>query len=350
MKVYVVLIALAAGLSSCYTHSNTPLSDARDTVPAGFPPIMAIEELSSTVFALTLESRIPHDKNVIYTPTLLFAWNEVKEHLPGSVLPSEESSADFLLLNKSNSHLTSLNKDEYTATIEIDKNKIDARAYFNMSIPFALVMQRIDSALLFINQPVASFGIQYYSDDLAGRVDILYYKDDDHFCLKLIPADYSQEIIFMKGLEHAGSLGEVVKQLNQQVNKGIEEYKNQALQWKKNFNDKDVLLIPVLQFNIAAHFQQLEGQTFKAGQTPFQITTAYQRTALLLNEYGGIVQSEADMWARAAIGDPQVELPHPKMLLFDKPFLLIIKKRDTTQPYFVMLVNNTELMIPSKKN
>ncbi|SKC99336.1 hypothetical protein SAMN05660461_1450 [Chitinophaga ginsengisegetis] len=345
MKVYVVLIALAAAMSSCHTNSNEPLTDATDSLPGGFPPVIAIEKLKTTVFVPTLESRIPHDKNVIYTPTLLFAWDEVKEHLPGGVLPSDGSSADFLLLNKSASHQASLGKAEFKTTVYVSRDTIRATASFNKSLPFYTSMQRWDTLLRFNKQPVVSFGIYDYNYTLTQNVDIVYYKDDDHFCIKLIPADSTQEIILMKGIDTATNLDDIIKQLKKQERLGQEEANNSDLYWKRFFTTEDKLLIPALAFNIAAHYPQLEGQTFTTGLRFFEVITAAQRTALVFNEHGSMMESEAEI----AVSAVDSSRPRPKTMLFDKPFLLMMKKKTAAQAYFVMLVNNTELMIPSKK-
>lgn len=40
-----------------------------------------------------------------------------------------------------------------------------------------------------------------------------------------------------------------------------------------------------------------------------------------------------------------LELPVPKKMFFDKPFLLLMQRKNAPNPYFVMWVANTELMI-----
>lgn len=35
----------------------------------------------------------------------------------------------------------------------------------------------------------------------------------------------------------------------------------------------------------------------------------------------------------------------PKKLIFDKPFLLYMKEKDSNKPYFAMWVDNSEIML-----
>ena len=39
-----------------------------------------------------------------------------------------------------------------------------------------------------------------------------------------------------------------------------------------------------------------------------------------------------------------MERPTPKKLIFDKPFLLVFKKKEFENPYFMAWINNSELM------
>ena len=68
-----------------------------------------------------------------------------------------------------------------------------------------------------------------------------------------------------------------------------------------------------------------------------------QRTAFVLNEKGAEVESETIM----AVTDSTsavMERPQPKNLIFDKPFLILLKRTDSKNPYFAMFVANNELM------
>ncbi len=43
--------------------------------------------------------------------------------------------------------------------------------------------------------------------------------------------------------------------------------------------------------------------------------------------------------------EEDIELPKPKKMVFDKPFLILLKRTDAKNPYFGLWTMNTELMI-----
>ena len=71
---------------------------------------------------------------------------------------------------------------------------------------------------------------------------------------------------------------------------------------------------------------------------PMPILEAKQSIKFKLDRYGAMLESEA-MLAAGAI---------PRYFMFDRPFLVYMKKRDCEQPFFVMWVDNAELL--NKKN
>jgi hypothetical protein len=61
---------------------------------------------------------------------------------------------------------------------------------------------------------------------------------------------------------------------------------------------------------------------------------AAQDIMFKLNEKGAMVKSTSNMIAAAI----------PKQLIFNRPFLIYLKKKNGKWPYFAMWVDNAELM------
>ncbi|HYA48169.1 MAG TPA: hypothetical protein VEG35_00600, partial [Burkholderiales bacterium] len=97
----------------------------------------------------------------------------------------------------------------------------------------------------------------------------------------------------------------------------------------------DVLLVPDILFEVSHHFAELEGRRFKnqtlKGRT---LDVAQEDISFRLDRSGAELRSEAKVYM----------LPTPTYFLFNRPFLVCVKKRDSTQPYFVMWVDNAELL------
>lgn len=102
-----------------------------------------------------------------------------------------------------------------------------------------------------------------------------------------------------------------------------------------NLGPNDVLLVPDIVWRISHRFAELEGRRFTNTALKGQrMDVAQQDIQFCLNRGGAELKSEAKMFYR----------PIPTYYVFDRPFLLYMKKRGSDQPYFVMWVDNVELL------
>ena len=314
-----------------------------ETVWGDLPEVTSLDNLKQTDFVITLENPISENRNIIYAPAFLYAWDKIKEELKFPIIVDSTNSTDFNLLNKSISHQSSLTDKEYSATAEIVDGAIIAKAFFNKTLPFETKLQILDDPLNFDTTKVSAFGMYYYNEDAIKFTQILYYKDDNNFILKLTPKDKQHEIILVKGLDKYQTLTEAIKLTNHVITEGKKEQSNSKLSWKYQIIHEDIFAIPVVKFNIATHYKNLEGQNFSTTDNkkhPFQ--EAYQRTGFIFNENGAVVESEAYAVTDSSSAEPTTT--HPKKMIFDSPFLIIIKRTDKANPYFVMKVANAELL------
>lgn len=339
MKVKILNAITVLFLSIAFTCCNQKKADA---VWSDLPKETNLSDLNQTDFAVTLENPVS-GKNVIYAPAFLYAWDEIKKELKSGIITDNNNSADFRLINQSLSHLNSLNKDEYSATVEVDNGTITAKASFNKTLPFETKLEALENPIRFNKKDVSAFGMFYYNEDAVKFTKILYYKDDEHFILKLTPKDKQQEIILVKGLRDYRTLKEAITLSEGLISKGKEEAANQEASWKYEIVPEDRFAIPVIKFNISTHYKNIEKQEFlTSDKKKHFVDTAIQRTGFVFNENGAVVESEAVVAADSASIAPVIT--HPKKMIFDKPFLIIIKRKDKPNPYFVMKVANTELM------
>lgn len=310
-----------------------------------FPKEKKLNSFKQTEFVETLENPIESEKNIIYTPTFLFAWKQVEKVLNSQIKFDNKSSNEFRLLLNSNSYINSLKEDEYSITTEYDNNNIIVKAFFNKTLPFETKLQLLDKPISF-NQEinVVAFGMNDFSDDVVKFTKILYYKNDNNFILQLTPKDKEQEIILVKGLPKFKTLAETLNLTDSLIEIGKNESKNSKQLWKYEIREFDTFSIPVIKFNIETNYKNIEGQQFTTKENKdYFIGTAYQRTGFILNENGAAVESIAiDSVAACADVEPEEV---PKNMAFNKSFLIIIKRAEQKNPYFVMWLNNAELMI-----
>jgi hypothetical protein len=306
--------------------SDRKISDVKD-----------LSEYKRTKFIPTLENSIGQDNNYVYCATLLFAWDEVRKIIdsPISISPIDH---DVVQLNESNSFLNVLNKNEFNSSGSIVGTDIMINAKFKKSIPFEFALNDFKGKLKFKDIKVSSFGLHGYDKwQMTNVVKIIYYKNDDNFIIKLHPKDSSQEIVLFKTDEEFRSIAYMINEIDVMSKKGIIEKSNDKSRWKYYLNNDDIVIIPKFNFNIQTSYNTIEGRKISAKGKNYQITKAWQRTAFLLDESGAEIESEAD-----APNDEN--LPRPKHLVFDKPFLIILKKSNSRFPYFAMWTANSELM------
>lgn len=306
------------------------------------PEVIDISKLHQTQFASTLESPIDRSKNVIYAPALLYAWDEIRQKLDAPIKLTDSNSREFKLFNESTSYKNSLTKGEFSAEAKIIGNEVIASAFFNKTLPFTSKLQKIDDGLVFNKAKVSAFGMQSFDEEAVKFSQILYYKDDDHFALRLIPKDDQHEILLIKGIGNVVTLSEAVKKTNEIIALGMKEKLDSKISWKYSLNEIDIFSIPEIKFNIENNYRDIEGQVFTTNKDNHFVETAYQRTGFILNENGAVVESYAVISTDTADAKPiKIE---PKKMIFDKPFFIIVKRRKSENPYFVMYVQNSELL------
>jgi hypothetical protein len=307
-----------------------------------FLEVKKLSEYKNTQFIPTLEHKISNDKNSVYCATLLFAWDEIRKQINSPLTISNEYF-DLKLLNKSTSFENVLKSNEYNVSGKVDGDLITARAEFNKSLPFELKLQSFKNKLTFDGQKVSSFGIYGYDDyEQLKIVQIVYYKNDNNFIIKLLPKDKEHEIILFKTDQSFISIGDMTKEIDKLTQIGKTEKKNEKINWKYFYSEEDIVIIPMFNFNIETNYSTLQGNKFNTDEQEFQIERAWQRTAFILDESGAEIESEAEI----AFTEEEVEEEHekPKKMIFDKPFLILLKRTDSKNPYFGLWTTNTELM------
>jgi hypothetical protein len=308
-----------------------------------FPEVVNVDSLAQTDFVGTLDEKVKPGQNQIYCSTLPYAWFEVREGLK-SKIKTESKPINKLL--EANDYQSSLHSNEIWTSFERIEDKIKATAQFTKSLPFEFEFERNNTELEFETTAIHSFGINGYDEyDITNQIELIYYKSDDEFALKLLPEDSNHEIyIYLPKKTKFKTLKQLVNDIEKSENKRSKRQSENKLTWQDQFLDDDLFSMPVLEFNIEKNYANIEGQNITAGDTTYTIETCYQRIAFILDEVGAVIESEVlvEMATEAA---PEEFLPQPKQLLLNQPFFIMLKRTDSDNPYLAMWINNTELMV-----
>lgn len=325
-----------------------------DSVATVFPKVDSIDKYKATAFVPEISCVAPKNKNVIYTPTFLFAWDEV-EHAIGApirILPGKpEQNIGINKLNTVNnatSYKGSLVKGEYDTKVVVTPGIIDITAIFKKSLEFAVPMQQYNLPFYFAEQQVRAFGMPEYNAVIAARIKVLYYKNDDTFIIKLLPKDATEEIVLAMGFNGIGTadLNRTNKLINTYTEIGKKESTMPGNEWKYNWARNESVVIPTLLFNIEASYSEFVGLNINGIKTgTWTIDVATQRAAFLLNENGAKLETEAHIVLTKSMHILPPGAPPFKKLLFNKPFTVLLRKNGHEHPYFMAKIENAELMI-----
>jgi len=321
--------------------NDKPFSIGTDSLltPSVF---VSADSLRETGFVPTLENELISNKNTIYSVSFLMAWNEIKKALKDSILVAPTNSNDFKLLNASNSFRNALKSSEYKTEVRF-QDGIVAKAYFNKVLPFDNSFDEMKQPLIFQKQAVEAFGINQYSVDLAGIVNIYYYDSDNNFVIGIEAKDSNHEIIFAKGISSTGTLLSSFKEVKKKIQLGLVEKMQEKNLWKYSYLREDKLAIPVLQYAIENTYSEVQGQYFVTyHKVPYVVSEAYQKIVFCLNQNGVAVSDFSRIVVDSMSSFPKAK---PKSFVFDKPFFFMLKRKDASYPYYAMYIRNTELMI-----
>lgn len=353
----IILILILTTLLSCKNNSKSQKIDIEQSDSTlieqdlilghnpdegKFRKVRNLSEYKNTLFIPTLEHQISNENNSVYCATLLLAWDGVRKTL-NAPLTVPEQYVDLKLLNESTSYADVLKSNEYKIDPKVEKNRVSVKAELSKLLPFEENLRSFDNKLTFDGEKVASFGL--YGDDSKKRQDIvqiIYYKNDNNFILKLLPKDKKHEIILYKTEEKFNSIAEKNVRIAKLTEIGKKERKNEETKWKYEYNSDDVVIIPKFNFNIETSYSDLEKAIFYSEKELYDIEKAWQRTAFILDETGAQVESEAEVIAYLGCDSMEKE---PKKMIFDKPFLILLKRTDAANPYFGLWTTNTELMV-----
>jgi hypothetical protein len=109
----------------------------------------------------------------------------------------------------------------------------------------------------------------------------------------------------------------------------------------RKFRYEDELAVPEMAWRLTHNFSELEKKLFlNEGFTDQFVDRALQTIEFKLNKEGVELKSEAVFAGETAMA-PTVDA---RRLVFDRPFLIFIKKRDADTPVFAMWVDNNELL------
>ena len=332
---------------------------------AGKPDLKATaDQLTHTVIAPHLEEKITSGTNVLWCDTFQLAWNEFCD-LAGGPIQMDSPPAMVAILNKRTASKEDLDQASYVAMAGLAEKGIFERirselgrkfgglenpdllnsvpqdgfvayAYLFKELPFQWAFTRFHDYLTFAGYRVDAFGIHQYSvkeeneAKMATQVAVVDYKGRGNLIVEL-KTKANDDRLILAMVPPEASLGETIAMVRQRVLKAT----------PTQMKEMTTLEIPVLNFDLFKTYSQLHGRSIHSANKEVdggKIALAAQTVRFRLDERGAVLKSEAIVWG--GIGE---------QLIFDKPFLILLERRDARNPYFALWVGNAELLVPVEK-
>lgn len=309
-------------------------------------------------FIISLESKYGAAKNIIYTPTVLYAWEQIDSLLRCDSNLSVKPENNLASILNSKSYIGSLSKQDYKAEVSVSGNQIKAISSFSKSIPFKSELFPIDTGMMFNSIRVKCFGLQEFSREAYKNVKLLLYKNENCFIIQIFGREAS--IFLAKGFNNSFSFADclinienAIKNYEDSIRKDLIKKmpnlynSNSSVAFKRNLHDSDKIYIPEISFNLKKNFEEFNGALLACNQKNFTIDSINQRISFGIDSKGVKIEGEAEI--SGSISIQFSGRPKPLILRFDKPYLIYVRKKSDIgekefPPLFMMRVQNSDLM------
>ena len=334
------------------------------------------DRLLRTIIVPTLDTPIPKGKNVIWCASFQIAWNHMRDDVVKAPLQIQNAEEVAGRLNRGKQSEVDLPTGTYYAAAgfaekgvaEIIREKmaehfpavpapplhesgkgIIAYAYLEAQAKFEIPYFQLGEGMRFRDSTGASarvscFGLahrhEYAYYKLRGQIEVLRLRKDweadslepPGFVLDLCKESVPNQLL-LASIERKGTLSETLAFLEEKIGKETGGDFASA----KEFGPRDELMVPDMVWEVLHHFRELEGEDKRLANTGFDglyIAEAAQTTRFRLGRGGAELASEAKLLFQ----------PIPTYFLLNHPFLVCMRKRGSKTPFFVMWVDNAELL------
>jgi hypothetical protein len=340
-------------------------------VPAGFAQDSAVDSttLKQTVITTNLEEKINPAKNYVYCSTFQLAWNELTKniikgdlHLVNEpilvgilnkfrniITKNDVSSKDYVamagfgkgkIVDKINSELTKkFGKEAWTVKEKLSPDDILAFSFLMKNLAFKTQFDDSPVGMRFNESPdvVKAFGILKFQGrsekmaELSKQVDILYYnKDKKEFIVRLTTENSTDELI-LAAVAPEATLYQTWKKAEKSI----------ASSSPSKLSSDDILQIPEIDLFIGHSYKELIGKRVaNKGFSQYIIAKALQVTKFKLDKTGAFLKSKAEIMMVKGMANFD-----SKKLIFNKPFMLYMKEKKAKNPYYMMWINNMEVLV-----
>jgi hypothetical protein len=320
-------------------------------------------EIKATQIVPSIDTPIQPGHSWIWCATFQLAWDQLCEKVNGEAINLEGGEEVAKRLNNSkfdSKHLVSrsyyvkagISKAGIADTIRQDmarqfpSHQVPPLENGNAAIAYAYLQANLKFSIPYMPDEMQFFD----SNGMKSKVRAFGFSRDRR--IKGRWPGEQLEVLF--GADSARRMGSFAIDLDktssphQIILASIEPQESLAAAWKhvwdsmknkedrpREFDDLDEIMVPKMNWGINHHFSEVENKSInQGGLKGAWISTAHQSIRFGLDERGAELSSEALIKVEAI----------PRFFHFNRPYLIAMLKRGAAEPYFLMWVDNAELM------
>jgi len=363
-------VLVAAGLLAWWCRSTVP-DGAEFAAEAAILP-NGSARLERTLVVPTLDTPCPRGKNVIWCSSFQLTWNEIRDKVVGAPLKVREAEEIAGRLNAARQSISDIDPNSvYVAAGRVKEGIIEkirkdmaakfpshelpdfsnypadilAYSYLLAHVPFEHPFEQIGSGVMFTDSSenetrVGGFGLgEGHSPEhqkIREQVEVVYTTSKRRE-RSLEPAEYALDLcrqsqpyqIVVASVELKYTLAETLEHIRAQAS----DFKKRPYYEQARSFTGTTLRVPEMSWLIGHRFKELSGKIVTDIGEP--ILEAFQMIEFRLDRAGATVRSESYM----------ATISIPIHFSLDHPFLLYMQKRGAEHPFFVMWVDNAELLV-----
>lgn len=158
--------------------------------------------------------------------------------------------------------------------------------------------------------------------------DVLY-RSNEQFVVGLELKDQNDELFLAKGFEY-------------QLDTILDTIKNADVQDRQSINCHEDFWCPEIHFDFQRDYQTPFSITNQTVEQPAQITVMYQKVKFDMDNVGVRLENLAVIVGLS--GSCMCFNPEQRKFIINKPYWIIMKRKNSTNPYFIARINNTAYM------
>ena len=301
--------------------------------------------------------------NYVWGGAMNLAWNELNDNILHEklALDTTDKTALDLVSKLNNSMFTKNDLDEESyyiksgfgqETVNIinkeSKIKFPKKSFSDINlileptyfISYAYFLKEIEYKTKFTEYAMdfngyGVSGFLAYTNDQKENINIIKYENSDKFIIGINLKNDKDQLFLVKGFGFS-NIEDIMNNINSKTD--IEKLKS-----------KDVFRAPKLKLNYNRQYSELENQLlkneyYKRYPNKYRLGPVFENIKFDMDEKGVKIENEAIISGYDLIAGGDA----PRYFILDKPYLVIMKRASSKNPYFILEINNAELMERNK--